>query len=58
MHLHEKELVKWRGRATDLELAMAHSREQGMDLKRAMARAKRIRSLERSKSGGTKGRHR
>src|SRR5574341_737525 len=42
VRLHEQELAHLRGQLADLQLEMVHARVQGTDLKRTMARAKRL----------------
>lgn len=48
--LHEEELVHARKQIDDLELEMLCVREQATDLKRTMARAKRLRERQSPKS--------
>lgn len=48
--LHEEELMHVRGEIADLQVEMVYAREQGADLKRAMARAKRLKASQPPKS--------
>jgi hypothetical protein len=48
--LHEQELLRLRGQIADLQLEMVHARTRGMDLKRTMARAKRLKANQTPKS--------
>jgi|SRR6185295_10802675 len=48
--LHKQELVQVRGQIADLELEIVYAREQGTDLKRTMARAKRLKASQPPRS--------
>lgn len=47
---HEQELVKVRGQIADLELEILYARDQGTQLRKTMARAKRLKDTQPSKS--------
>jgi hypothetical protein len=44
--LHKQELAHVRGQLADLQLEIAHAREQGTALRRIVARAKRLRGTQ------------
>jgi hypothetical protein len=48
--LHQQELVHVRGQIADLEREILYAREQGTDLRKTMARAKRLKAAQPSKS--------
>lgn len=48
--LHQQELLVLREQIADLELEISYAREQGTDIKRTMARAKRLKAIQAPKS--------
>jgi hypothetical protein len=48
--VHEQELMQVKVQISDLELEILYAREQGTDLKRTMARAKRLKAAQAPKS--------